>query len=128
MHADVGGLEGGSEVNDISKCVGMSEPFPFSFSSSKSPGIGLIFHSVIFTTYEVRDGEATIHFLSEKSDPRARDLIEFILANFLKEKKQLLEAALKSAESAVTLAKAESEVILAEAKAIAVKLAEEHTK
>ena len=78
---------------------GMSEPFPFSFTITK-PDKVMVCHSVIFTSYEVRDGNAQIGLLADDSDPRMAHLLKYIWSNFLKEKRTELEECLKRAEQA----------------------------
>jgi hypothetical protein len=109
------------KLESVDKLRGMSEPFPFSFTTTNDNT--LVCHSVIFTSYEVRDGDAKIGLLSEDSDPRMAHLLKYVWSNFLKERRREMEDLLKRADSELSTKKLEFE-----AKKLALKQLKEESK
>jgi len=83
----------------FNKPLGMSEPFFFSANVSKDKRT-IIFHCVIFTSFEVPAGGDTNEVLicSENVDPRMPDFLKFVWSNWLKDKKKEFEGRLAEVE------------------------------
>lgn len=70
---------------------GMSEPFFFRANIIK-PGNKVLFHAVIFTSFEVPGrSEDDVSICSKDRDPRMRAFIEFVWTNFLAERAKELK-------------------------------------
>lgn len=87
------------KLKEADSVLGMSEPFFFSANVAKDKR-RMIFHCVVFTSFEVPAGgsecEYTICF--DDCDPRMPEFIKFVWKNFLSERKHELEKLLAEAQ------------------------------
>jgi len=88
-----------SDLPDLSKMRGMSEPFSFAFTADPKTKI-LTSHTVIFASF-VMSNEQSANILDKDSDPRAAHFIHFVWSNWLKERRKHLEEKLSEAEALI---------------------------
>lgn len=89
-----------SAASTLNALRGMSEPLAFTFNVLDK-GNALLVHAVIFTSYEVADGDRTIKLAAPENDPRMSEFVNYCLKNYAKEGKERLQNSLREIEKEI---------------------------